>query len=79
MTGLFGEVLTDDKPRPIPSSLPSPIVQWLVASWYAPDARWKLWPGAYLTKEKAEQFAATLKCVRGHTHYVTLEVKLPGV
>ena len=52
--------------------------QWIkVATWYARNHRWILWSTEYSSRAVAEEFFNTLKR-RGHTHYVIVEINLPG-
>ena len=78
MLDLFGEVIIDQPLKRI-GKPPTAKTVWLIASWYAPDGRWKLWPDQWLTHDKAEAVAINdISQVRGHTHYTILEVRLPG-
>ena len=74
---LAGEVYVAP-PRGYRGTLPLPSTIYLVASWYGPHQRWKIWPEEWLMREAAEEMADRIGEVRGHTHYTILEIKLPG-
>lgn len=80
LRNLFGEVIVEGHPpHRIARSVPAATTWFLVASWYAPDARWKLWRDQWLTRERAVEWATNrLTRIRGHTHYCILEMRLPG-
>jgi len=78
-TDLFGEAIVDQI-RPVRGALPMECKMFMVASWYAPERRWKIWPDEYPTREEAEKFITEkLNGVRGHTHATIVELRLPGV
>lgn len=79
MINLFGEVVSDEKPRPVANGIPQAVTWYIVASWYAPAQRWKIWTDQWLTREAAEtKGKSRVEKVQGHTHFVVLEIKLPG-
>ena len=79
MKNLFGEVVPDNSPTYIPSALPQPVTWYLVASWYSPDKRWKIWRREWFSREEAIRYAEEISNVRGHTYFCILEVRLPGI
>lgn len=79
MKSLFGEEISVDEPKAYKGTTPFSHTIFKVATWYSPDLRWKIWDKELLTREAAERLAVKIGEVRGHTHYVILEIKLPGI
>ena len=80
MINLFGEVVPDEKPRAIATNPPMALTTFMLATWYSPDIRWKLWANSVSkTREEAEKHAERIGKIRGHTHYVILELRFPGL
>ncbi len=80
MKDLFGDAIVDEKPTAISGTVPESSVVFLVASWYSPGMRWKIWDNEWMSRKAAEQWATReLAQIRGHTHYAILELRLPGI
>ena len=80
MIDLLGHVVPDaGPPTAFKGGSPRACTEWKVATWYAPDGRWKLWREDWTTREAAEQSAARIGRIRGHTHYVILRIDYPGL
>lgn len=76
---LLGHAIVENPPRIIEGAEPRETTYYLVASWYAAGRYWKLWP-ALDSREDAENWIRrSLANVRGHTHAVVIEVRLPGI
>ena len=76
---LTGEVYVAP-PRGYHGELPVPSTIYLVATWYGPDDRWKIWSQNQPTREEAEKLARDIGLtVRGHTHYTVIQIELPGI
>lgn len=81
MISLFGEVSCDKKPRQFADAQPHANVVFQMATWYAPELRWKIWPAQYTSRQRVEQEVMDFAAIapRGHTHYAILEIRLPGL
>ena len=60
----------------MPIDSPRAETRYIIATWYAPQKRWKIFPLDYASFKEAEIHAFALPSVRGHTHYSILEIKL---
>jgi len=79
MKNLFGEVITSE-PKLVVGSLPVASSHYRLATWYSPGQHWKLWPEEWLVYEKAVERSDYIEHnMRGHTYYVILEIKYPGI
>lgn len=58
-------------------SYPVATTIYRVATWYAPDRRWKIWQQEFPTYEKADEQGRYE--VAGHTYYCVIPIELPGV
>ena len=75
-TELFSDVVAAEI-EPMPGAQPIAVTAHVIVSWYAPERRWKLWPGLYADRQRAA--TAAQRFPAGHTHYCVLEIRLPGV
>lgn len=57
---------------------PQATTAWMVATWYAPHCRWKVWPEQWANEPLALRQRDDLLRLNGHTHGVVLRVDLPS-
>ena len=69
--------VTASEIQAIKGGFPTAATVYRVATWYAPDRRWKIWQQDFNSYEKADEQGNY--AVSGHTHYCVVKIELPGV